>query len=334
MKYSIAIDMGSYNTVILKNGVGVALVEPTLLLLDDTKKSPILSYGKEAKESYPAVRETCSLVSPIKNGVIVNKDLAKALLKNFLIKVGEKTLFKGNLLWILPSSISQNDKNEFINLGYALGYKNVDILPSAIAGLQELEVEHDNPYSHLLVNIGGGATDISIVYKGKVVQGCSIDLGGEVIDNEIQKFMIDNYNTIVTSVHSEEIKKELSSILPNDLVSYTMKGTNVDVYTNQELTIMAQELRSIYISFYEKICDAISAVLNMCNSQIIRDINKTGIYLCGGMSNMVGLDKFMKSRLNVNVYIADRPETTIIFGVEKLFNEPSKLQYLVGLNNN
>jgi len=333
VKYNIAIDLGSSNTVILKNEVGVALVEPTLILLDEDRKNPVISFGKEAKESYPAQRETCKLVSPIKNGVIVNKDLAKSLLKHFLDKIEEPMFFKGNLLWLVPGSISQNDKNEFINLGYALGYKNVEVLPSAIAGLQQLEVEYDNPYSHVLVNIGGGATDVSVVYKGKVIQGCSIDIGGEVVDNQIQKFLIDNYNMVVTTVHSEEIKKELSSILPNDLVSYTMKGTNIDVYTNQELTITAQEIRDIYISFYEKICNAVSAVLNMCNSQIVRDVNKTGVYVCGGMANMIGLEKFMKARLNVNVYIDDRPETTVIFGAEKLFNEPNKLNYLVQLNN-
>lgn len=333
MKYNIAIDMGSTNTVILKNEVGVALVEPTLLLLDDEKKNPVVCCGKEAKESYPAQRETYRLVSPIRNGVIVNKDLAKTLLRYFLEKVDEK-YFKGNLLWLVPGSISQNDRSEFINLGYSLGYKNVDVLPSAIAGLQHLEVEYDNPYSHVLVNIGGGSTDVSVVYKGKVIQGCSIDIGGQTIDEQIQKFLIDSYNVVVTSIHSEEIKNELMSILPNDTISYAMKGTNIDAYTNQELTITAQELRNIYISFYEKICDAVSAVLNMCNSQIVRDINKTGVYVCGGMANMIGLEKFMKSRLSVNVYIDERPETTVILGAEKLFNEPVKLNYLVDLNNN
>lgn len=332
MKYNIAIDLGSSNTVIFKNEVGVALVEPTLLLLDEGRKNLAVAIGKKAKDMYPAQRETCKLVSPIRNGVIVNKDLAKTMLEYFLEKIDEKKFFKGNLLWLVPGSITQNEKNEFINLGYALGYKNVELLPTAVAGLQQLEIEYDNPYSHLLVNIGGGATDVSVVYKGKVIQGCLVDIGGEVVDNQIQKFLIDNYNVVVTSIHGEEIKQELSTILPNDLISYTMKGTNVDVYTNQELTIMAQELRDIYISFYEKICDAVSAVLNMCNSQIVRDINKTGVYVCGGMANMLGLQKYMKSKLNVNVYVDDNPETKVIFGTEKLFNEPNKLSYLVDLN--
>ena len=325
--------MGSSNTTIFKNEVGVALVEPTLLLLDENNKNHIVEYGQNAKDYYPAERKNLKLVSPIRNGVIVNKDLAKSLLKYFLNKIEEKQFIKGNLLWLVPGCISQNDKNEFINLGYSLGYKNVDILPSAIAGLQELEVEYDNPYSHILVDIGGGCADVSVVYKGKLIQGCSVDIGGTTIDDKIQQHLIEAYNVVVSSGHSEEIKNELFSMVPNDTMSYILKGTNIDIYTNQELSISVQELRDIYISYYEKICDAVSAVLNMCNSQIIRDINKTGIYVCGGMANMLGLEKFMKTRLGVNVYVSDTPENTIIFGVEKLFNEPQKLKYLVDLNN-
>lgn len=325
--------MGSSNTTIFKNEVGVALVEPTLLLLDENNKNRIVEYGQNALDCYPAERQDLKLVSPIRNGVIINKDLAKSLLKYFLNKIEENHFIKGNLVWLVPGCISQNDKNEFINLGYSLGYKNVEILPSAIAGLQELEVEYDNPYSHVLVDIGGGCTDVSVVYKGKLIQGCSVDIGGMAIDEQIQQHLIDTYNVVVGSAHGEEIKNELFSILPNDAVSYILKGTNVDIYTNQELSISVQELRDIYISFYEKVCDAISAVLNMCNSQIIRDINKTGVYVCGGMANMLGLEKFMKTRLGVNVYINENPENTTIFGVEKLFNEPQKLKYLIDLNN-
>ena len=217
MKYNIAIDMGSTNTVILKNEVGVALVEPTLVLLDGgSKKNSVIAYGKDALEEYSQIKDNLQLIEPIKDGVISDKENAKALLKHYLEKVGERPFFRGNLVWLLPSSISQNDKNEFINLGYSLGYKNVDILPSSIASLQELEVEYNNPYSHVIVDIGGGITDVSVVYKGKVVQGCSVGVGGKDVDASIKNYLIENYNVCLTDKHCEEIKTYLSSIIPND----------------------------------------------------------------------------------------------------------------------
>jgi rod shape-determining protein MreB len=334
VKYSIAIDMGSTNTVILKNGVGVVLVEPTLILLDeDGKKNPHIAFGEDAINEFNQIGDNLQLVSPIRNGIIINKDLAKKLLKHFLEKIEEKSYFKGNLLWLLPSSISQNDRNEFINLGYGLGYKNVDVLPSAIAGLEQLEVEHTSNKSHMLVGIGGGLVDVSVVYKGKVVQGCSINIGGGDLDSEIKNYFSDSYNIVLSEQKCKEIKEFLFSILPNDIINYTLHGDVIGDYAYNELNISAQELRSIYTNYCDKVCEAIATVLKMCNNQILKDINKTGIYICGGMANMLGIDKYMRSKLGINVYIDDNPQTSIMFGVEKLFSEPLKLEYLIDLNN-
>lgn len=334
MKYNIAIDMGSANTVILKNEVGVALVEPTLVLLDESiKKNSDIAFGEDALKEYSQAKDTFKLVSPIKNGVIENKDLAKNMLKHFLDKLNEKTFFKGNLVWLLPASISQNEKNEFVNLGYSLGYKNVDVLPSSIAALQQLEVEYNNPYSHLLVDMGSGVTDVSVVYKGKVVQGCLVNIGGDAVDQGIRNYIIDNYNVCLSNKACEEIKTYLSSIVPNDIISYALTGARAGDYSNNELNISAQEIRNIYTDFYDRVAGAINSVLKMCNNQIIKDVQKTGIYLCGGMSKTLGLDKYLRSKLGINVYIDENPETTVIFGMEKLFNEPQKLEYLIDLNN-
>lgn len=334
MKYNIAIDMGSTNTVILKNEVGVALVEPTLVLIDGgSKKNPIIAYGQEALDGYSQANDQYKLVSPIRNGVIEDKELAKSLIKYFLNKIEEPVFFKGNLVWVIPSSIGQNEKNEFINLGYGLGYKNVEALPSSISALQQLEVDYDNPYSHMIVNVGGGVTDVSVVYKGKVVQGCSVDIGGEILDSEIKNYLIENYNVCLAETHCKEIKHCVNSIVPNDIISYVLSGALVNTYSSDELNISAQELRTIYTDFYDKVAGAIGTVLKMCNSQILKDVHKTGIYLCGGMTNMLGLDKFLRSKLGINVYVDENPETTVIFGMEKLFNEPQKLEYLIELNS-
>ena len=159
-------------------------------------------------------------------------NLAKTMLERFLDKIEEKRFFKGNLLWLVPGSITQNEKSEFINLGYDLGYKNVDLLPTSVAGLQQLEVEYDNPYSHLLVNIGGGATDVSVVYKGKVIQGCLVDIGGEVIDNQIQKFLIE-----ITSDRIPDILK----ILPRQ--QYIVLGSTSCLSLYGYVSVIAERLQ-------------------------------------------------------------------------------------------
>ena len=254
------------------------------------------------------------------------------MLKHFLLKLNERPLLRGNLVWLVPTSISYNEKNEIINLGYSLGYKNVDVLPSAIATLQQLEVEYNNAYSHLVVDIGGGMVDVAVVYKGKVVQGCSIGIGGDNVDDDIRKYIINNYNIDLDEKNCQEIKTYISSIVPNDVINYETEIIGTDEYNGGNLRITAQEIRNIYTNFYNKVVDAITSVLKMCNSQIKSDIQKTGVYLCGGMSKVLGVDKYLRSKLGINVYIDENPETTTIFGMEKLFNEPRKLEYLIELN--
>lgn len=331
-KYNIAISLGCTNTRILKTGVGVVLNEPTLLLLDlNSKKNPVLAVGDDIKNIH---NKTASMqcVSPVKNGNIVNKEYAKIMLNKFLEKVGEKKFFRGSLLWLTPTSLSENDKNEYVNLGYSLGYKNVSILPSAVAGFQELEIDMDNRHAHMLVDIGGGCTDVSVVVRGKVLQGCTAGIGGRDVDSSIVNLLNDAFETKISLEKAKEIKESVNTILPNDQL-----GCNVMIVdefgAGSELAISARELRDVYLTFFMKVCNCITSVINMCPNEIVADINKTGIYLSGGLANFTGLDKFIRSKIGIPVYAVERPEFTSMFGCEKLFNEPEKLAHLVTLNS-
>lgn len=330
-KYNIAISLGCTNTRILKSGVGVVLNEPTLLLIDPKdRKNPIRAVGDEAVK-LSVNKPELQLVCPMKNGVIANKDFAKKLLIKFLEKLNEKKFFRGNLLWLTPTSLSQTDKNEFVNLGYSLGYKNVDTVQSALASFQELEIDNDNKRAHMLIDLGGDSTDISIVLRGRIIQGCTVDLGGRTLDLEIEDYLRSVFQMNVPEMYASKIKKQVNSMLPNDQLGCDITILDENGLSN-ELSISARELREIYVGFFLKICDLANKVLSMCTNDIIGDIGKTGIYLTGGLANITGLDKFLKSRLGLPVYVAERPEYTSIFGAEKLVNEPEKLEKLMAMN--
>lgn len=331
VKYNIAINMGCTNTKILKAGVGVVLNEPTLLLFDgSSKKNPIKAVGEEVVP----MSKKCSnaqILCPIKNDVIVNKEFAKIMLGKFLEKLNEHKFFRGNLLWLVPTSLSQMDKNEYVNLGYSLGFKNVDVLPSAIAGFQELEIDVENKHAHVLVDIGGETTDVSVVLRGRIIQGCTANLGGKDVDENIENLLKNTFNMNINSMYATKIKNSVNSMIPNDELGCEIVISDEDG-TNNELTISARELRNIYVDFFLKVCDCIGKVINMCPSEIVSDINKTGIYLCGGMAKVAGVDKFMRNKLGVPVYVVERPEFTTILGCEKLLNEPEKLTKLIDMN--
>lgn len=331
-KYNIAISLGCTNTRILKAGVGVVLDEPTLLLLDsNNKKNNVLAVGDDVL-AFHSKNESMQTVCPVKNGSIVSKEYAKIMLNQFLTKIGEKRFFRGSLVWLTPTSLSENDKNEYVNLGYLLGFKSVSILPSTVASFQELEIDEDNRRAHLLVDIGGGTTNVSVVVRGKVLQGCTADIGGRDVDEGVVQLLNDAFEIVISPDKAKQIKESVNTVLPNDQL-----GSNVvisdEIGSGNNLAITARELRSVYIDFFAKVCNCISSVINMCPNEIVSDINKTGIYLCGGLANFTGLDKFIQGRVGVPVYAVDRPQYTSVFGCEKLFNEPDKLARLITLNS-
>lgn len=331
IKYNIAINMGCTNTKILKAGVGVVLNEPTLLLLDNAcKKSPVKAVGCDAISMAGKLKNT-QLVSPVKNGIVVNKEFAKFMLGKFLEKLNEHKFFRGNLLWLIPTGISQIEKNEYVNLGYSLGFKNVDVLSGAIAGFQELEIDVENKHAHVLVDIGSETTDVSVILRGRIIQGCTANLGGKDVDETIQNYLNTTFNMGVDIAQATKIKTSVNSMLPNDELGCEVVVVGDDG-ENNTLTISARELRSVYVNFFLKICDCVGKIINMCPSEIVSDINKTGIYLCGGMAKITGADKFMRNKLGVPVYAVDRPEFTTILGCEKLLNEPEKLAKLIDMN--
>lgn len=330
IKYNIVIDLGCTNTRILKSGVGVVLNEPTLLLLDPScKKNSVKAVGNEALSM--SKRSTdFQLVCPLKNGIISNKEYAKILVSNFLEKLNEKKFFRGNLLWLVPTGLAPNDRNEYINLGYALGYKNVDVLPRVLSACQELEIDVNDKYARLIVDLGGDSTNISVIYRGRVVQGSTLSLGGRDLDNAIKKYLEEVFNMDIDMEYAKNLKQCVNSVLPNDQI-----GCDIVIESdegNNTLTITALELREIYLNFFIKVCDNISKVVKMCTSDIIGELGKTGIYLIGGLANITGLDKFIKTRVGMPVYVPERPEYVSIFGAEKLVNEPEKLNRIISLN--
>ena len=330
-KYNIAISLGCTNTLIIKSGVGVVLNEPTLLLINPKNiKDDVVAVGNDVFSNQHKNADY-QIVSPVNGGTITNKEYAKKMLTKYLEKLNERKFFRGNLLWLTPTSISDNDKNEFINLGYGLGFKNVAVCPSVIAAFQELEVDETNKRAHMLVDIGGGTTNVSVVLKGKIMQGCTMDFGGNDLDFSVMNYIKNAFNVEVNQFYAKKIKENINSVLPNDTLGCSVVLPD-ETGVGNELQLTARELRNVYIPYFMDVCACISNVLNLCSNDIVSDIKKTGIYLCGGVANITGLDKFIQGKIGVTVYLVERPEFTSAFGAEKILNEPEKLDNLIELN--
>lgn len=330
LNFNYAIKLGSVNTVIVKAGEGVQLIEPSLLAVTNDKKPIIRAVGNSAKKIIGKTDNNISIIEPIKDGVIVNKYWATAMLKKFLEMINCKNTFKkNNVLLLTPSSITNEEKNEYINIAYSVGFSYAQILPSTIPAMVALEVEEYDTRSHLLCHLSGGVCDLSVINTGTIINGCTIDLGGKVLDTAIKHYVADNYNVDIRENVAEDVKKELATLLPNDVIDFTVAGINTETTLHNQITLTSQEIRPLFMDYFVRVANVIEALLNSCSPEVVADINKRGIYMFGGLAQVTGADRFLKNRLNIPVYVDVDPENTIINGTTALLNNPQLLHKLV-----
>jgi len=327
--YNIAIEMGSCNTMIFKFGCGVVLKEPTIVALQGNKKS-LNCVGEDAKKLIGKGDNNITFVYPIEDGVITSREYSKLLLSEFFKKINNKKLFNRNkVVFIVPCCLSQKDINEFKNLGYSLNVSDVEILPSAFATLIGMSVDLKDESAKLVVNIGGGLTDIAVVVNSKIINGCSISVGGLQIENDIKEYVKENYNVNINQNTCEELMKEIGTLLPNDILSIKVSGINLDTNYETELEISSQELLEIMQNNYSKITNAIELIKNELSIELLEELNKNGVYICGGCANVSGLEKFFRTRLNLPIKIDSRMDLTTMNGAGILINNPDKLNEIL-----
>lgn len=321
-KYNIAIDLGNENTTIYKAGGAVVLKEPTLIAFDTHNRKKILnSVGIKAKKLIGKTNMSIDIYSPIDRSEIVDSSMMQILMNEFLGKIKGESLFQPqyNALFTVPCGLNDEEKLEYKRLGYACGFSDVTLVPASVCALLGMGVSHADTQSHMVVNLGGGVTDIAVVNSSHIVSGITVNLGGIDIDNTICDYMQRQHGLSISAKQAERIKIELGSLLKNDTRSMFVDG--VDCNNNlQEILIYSREIRDIFVAYFEKVAQSINTVLADCSSEVISDISRAGIYLCGGISQIIGVDRFLATKLNLPVYVHDEGEFSTIFGAGVLIN--------------
>lgn len=317
----IAIDIGSSNTVIYKKGSGVVLREPTLIALQNTQKHnyKVLAVGLEAKKLQGKTGEDVTIVSPVVEGVIKNTELAVEMIKYFLSKI-TKGFEKFKALVVVPCGVTEEEIKDFQKVMFSSGIGRVSFVSSLVClalGSKNTQANH----SQLIVNIGGGKTEIGAVINASVLSGCTISYGGRSIDNAIVEFLQETHNIKISNVTAEKIKNEIASLYETDRSNIEIAGA--DVMSNRFVSdvVAAREIRPVIADGLSRIVATILAVIGECAPDVVADIHNKGIYLSGGVSQLVGIEEFMSKILEIPVVVLDQPENTVILGAGKLLND-------------
>ena len=320
-RINFAVSMGSNVTSIYKAGVGVVLNDKTALVTTLKGKREVAMYvGEDAITSGFEYRKV------IENGKI-DFTLAELLLREYFnkIEIGKKD----GVVFLVPLE-DMKLSGEYRNLAYALGVNNVAVIPSIIATTYGFEIENFRK-SFLLCDIGVN-TELAVINNGRIVSGATVYNGGDNIDEKIINFVIEDKGIEISKATAEKVKNELATLLPNDERSITIDGFIKGTTEYSSVQITSSDIFGFVVEEYSTIANAILQLMASNNNEINQDIKKHGIYLCGASSKVVGIEKFLKVKSDLNSFVY-KPDTVTMVGAGQLLDSVIDLEKVIAENS-
>ena len=318
----LAIDLGTANTLIYVRGKGIVLNEPSVVAID-TRNGKIVAYGHEAKAMLGMTPDQITAVRPLKDGVIADFRITEALLRHFIKKVSNRNfLIRPRIVIAVPFGITEVEKKAVKDSAMQAGASEVTLLlePMAAAigaGLPILE-----PSGNMIVDIGGGTTEVAVISLAGIVFSRSIRIAGDEMDESIIQYIKRKYNLLIGLKTAEIIKKTLGSAYPLDSEKVVeVRGRDLAGGVPNMMKISSEEIRDALAETVFAIVDAIRVTLEKTPPELSADIIDRGIILTGGSALLQNLDYKIKEETGLPVALADDPLTTVVLGTGKVLTD-------------
>jgi len=311
----IGIDLGTANVLIYIKGQGIVLNEPSVVAIDSETKKP-LAVGTEAREMLGRTPGRVQAIRPMKDGVSADFNLTEMMLNHYIRKVnGKSFLSRPRILICCPSNITQVEKNAIKEAAERTGAKKVFLEEEPKVAAIGAGMDISKPSGNMVIDIGGGTTDIAILSLGGIVTSCSIKVAGNTFDNDIIKYIKDKYKLLVGDRTAEEIKMTIGSVYPSDTVEkMEVRGRDLVTGLPHTITLSSDEVEealreSVYLLVHQA-----KNVLEQTPPELSADIIDKGIVITGGGSLIKGFDQLLSHELKVPVFIAESPLTCVAEG--------------------
>lgn len=314
----IGIDLGTSNTLLYVKGEGVILEEPSVVAINTTNRQ-VLAVGADAKDMIGRTPKGIETVRPLKDGVIANFDLTHQMLKKFIEKINGKGVFKTSKIAIShPSGITEVEKkaiNEAIN---QVGVRKIILIEESVAAAIGSGLPVNEPVGNMIIDIGGGTTEIAIISLHGIVTSKTLRVAGDELDETIIDYVKREFNLIIGERTAEKIKIELGSVyVDEEEKNMEIRGIDLTTGFPKAVTIIDSDIREVLEEPVALIIEAIKTTLEQTPPELAADIMDKGIMLSGGGSLLKGLDKLIYSELNIPSYIAENPLQCVVLGAGK-----------------
>ncbi|MBR6384947.1 MAG: rod shape-determining protein [Ruminococcus sp.] len=321
----IGIDLGTSNTVMTMGNKGVVLSEPSVIAYN-TRTERILAVGKEAYEMIGRNPDYIAVARPISEGVISDDDLTHSMIKEFILKVTGHQLIKPRIIICVPSFITDIESRAVVDAAKSAGSRQVYLIQEPIAAMIGAGVNITKAKGHMIVDIGGGTTDVAIVSMNGIVTSHTVRNAGNSIDRAIIKYMQNKYKLLIGERTAETIKKELCNLYdPSDETTYTVKGRSLLKGLPAQVILSEAELFDAIEDDVFAIMEAVKKVLEDSPPELVGDIHGNGLLLTGGGALLGGLTLLIKRTLGIECRIAKDCINCVAKGTGMAFGQMTTL---------
>ncbi|MCL0096279.1 rod shape-determining protein [Thermodesulfovibrionales bacterium] len=324
---NLAIDLGTANTLIYAEGKGIICDEPSVVVFKNGIKKPI-AIGTEAKEIVGKTPEGITAVRPLKDGVIADFDATEEMLKFFIAKVHKrKSFISPRIIVGVPSGITQVEQRAVKDAALASGAREVYLVGEPMAAAIGVGLPVSEPVGNMIVDIGGGTTDVAVISLSGIVYSKVIRVGGDKMDEEIISYIKRKYNVMIGERTAEQIKKEIGTACPvNNVETMEIKGRDLISGIPKAFDITEAEIRAALQDSVVLILDAIKNTFENTPPELSADIFDKGIILTGGGALLKGLDVVIREQTGVSVVVSDNSLFAVVKGCGTMLNKMELLK--------
>jgi rod shape-determining protein MreB and related proteins len=320
--HDVAIDLGTANTLIYIKGQGIVLSEPSIVALHRTTRK-VIAVGREAQQMHERTHKDSETIRPLKDGVIADFEVAEQMIRGLIQKVQKSWLSSiRRMVVCVPSGITEVEKRAVRDSAEHAGAKQAFLIDEPMAAAIGIGLDVSEPVGNMIVDIGGGTSEIAVIALSGIVVDESIRVGGDEFDDAIVQFFRRNHNMLVGHRTAERIKCEIGSAVELEQeLELTIRGRNLVSGIPKVHTVTSEDVREALKEGVQQITAAVVRCLERTPPELGSDILERGIMLTGGGALLKGLDQHIRNRVDLPVYVAEDPLTAVVRGTGKVLED-------------
>lgn len=326
----IGIDLGTANTLVVVKNKGIVLNEPSVVAIN-TKSNKIVEVGHKAKLMIGKTPDSIQAIRPLKNGVIADYEMTEKMLREFYkIVLKRNVLTNPKVVICVPAGVTQVEKRAVVDATKEAGAREAYLIEEPMAAAIGAGVDIFEPEGNMVVDIGGGTTEIAVISLGGIVKTSSLRVAGDKLDEAIVQYVRQKHNLLIGEKTAEEVKSKVAIAMDDsEEVSAEIRGRNILNGLPRNITIKSGEIREAINEFIEAIIEEIKVTLEKTPPELAADIYQKGIILAGGGALIKDLDKNISKSLQIPVSVAEEPLNCVVRGIEIVLKDFDKYKEVI-----